>query len=374
MTLVALSACTAAPPPAAVPASSSSVAPASSPAPPGSSPDAVPSTDAPEPPVDGFVRVPAADIDEPAVDLGYRDYGGGGSPILLLAGLGDTAAVFDELAPLLRSAGHRVVALTRRGFGGSTKASTGYDTNTRTLDDVAAITALGLDHPVVVGHSIASDELVGLATDYADQIGGVVSLDAMLDRSVGGPYDAALECGESVYALAPTLSVDPADPYGSIARHQDLLNGFIAGNGLANIRAQVALTDRDVIPTAEQTAAEQILSAARQAPPDYSGMKARILALFSLPSVEVDFPWLDEVQTSRALLDTVTECTRIGRELTQSSAEDLQSQAADATILTWEGAHHYQFLQWPQRTADAITAWIAGAGSGKSADASSGQS
>jgi non-heme chloroperoxidase len=308
-------------------------------------------------PLDGFIRVPAAHVDEPVVDLGYRDYGGDGPPILLLTGLGDNAAVYDELGPLLRAQGHRVVALTRRGFGTSTKALTGYDTTTRTLDDVAAITALGLESPVVVGHSIASDELVGLATRYPDRIAGVVSLDAMIDRSEGGPLDAAAACDESLAAHQPTLSLDPADPYASLARHDEELLGFPLGIGLEELRARVSLGDREAFDTAAPAAAEQIVSESRKAPPDYSGMKVPVLAIYSLPSVEATYPWLSAADAT--LMSSAEECVRVLADSVQSSVEQLRSEAAGATILQWEDTHHYQFLQWPQRTADAIVEWIA---------------
>ena len=61
------------------------------------------------------------------VQLEVLDFGGSGSPILLLPGLGATAHSFDELAPLLAQK-HRVVAMTRRGTGYSSKPDFGFDT------------------------------------------------------------------------------------------------------------------------------------------------------------------------------------------------------------------------------------------------------
>ena len=169
-------------------------------------------------PSEGFVQVrPSGNRTEPPTDIAYRDYGGQGRPIVLLTGLGDTAGVFDQLGPLLRDQGHRVVALTRRGYGASSKPGTGYDLATRTQDDAAAITALRLDRPVVVGHSIAGDELIGLATEHPERIAGIVSLDAMLDRSGGGEFEAAQACGGALLESGPAAPApDPKDPYGSM--------------------------------------------------------------------------------------------------------------------------------------------------------------
>jgi len=51
-----------------------------------------------------------------SVRLEVLDWGGSGSPIVFLAGGGDTAHVFDEFAPKLTTDYH-VYGITRRGFG-----------------------------------------------------------------------------------------------------------------------------------------------------------------------------------------------------------------------------------------------------------------
>ena len=52
------------------------------------------------------------------VKLEVLDWGGSGRPLVLLAGLGNTAHVFDDFAPKLTSQYH-VYGITRRGFGAS---------------------------------------------------------------------------------------------------------------------------------------------------------------------------------------------------------------------------------------------------------------
>src|SRR5215813_3320173 len=50
------------------------------------------------------------------VRLEVLDWGGTGRPVILLAGGGNTAHVFDEFAPKL-AANYHVYGITRRGFG-----------------------------------------------------------------------------------------------------------------------------------------------------------------------------------------------------------------------------------------------------------------
>src|ERR1700761_3534368 len=57
---------------------------------------------------------------EKDVRLEVLDWGGTGRPLVLLAGLGDTAHVFDQFAPQFTAHDH-VYGITRRGFGASSK-------------------------------------------------------------------------------------------------------------------------------------------------------------------------------------------------------------------------------------------------------------
>ena len=320
---------------------------------------AAPSAASAPPPAEGFVQVrPSGDPAEPPTDIAYRDYGGEGSPIVLLTGLGDTAGVFDQLGPLLRDQGHRVVALTRRGYGASSKSGTGYDLATRTQDDAAAISALGLDRPVVVGHSIAGDELIGLATEYPERVAGVVSLDAMLDRSPGGEAAAAQKCGGAIIGSGPAPAVDPMDPYGSMQAFYEELYGFPLGNGTANVRALWALNGTDLDSTADPEAVPRILAAASKRPPAFSGMRVPVLAIFALSTVDSAFPWLKDEDPSSRQYQRATRCNERSVALRNASAEQLARQQPQASIQKWDATNHYLYLQWPERTATAIGEWI----------------
>ena len=55
---------------------------------------------------------------EKDVQLEVLDWGGSGQPLVFLAGLGNTAHVFDKFAPKLIDQYH-VYGITRRGFGAS---------------------------------------------------------------------------------------------------------------------------------------------------------------------------------------------------------------------------------------------------------------
>ena len=89
-------------------------------------------------------------------ELEVLDFGGRGDVVVLLAGLGNSAHVFDEFALGLIDA-HHVVAITRRGYGASSAQTSGYDVATRAADDLAVLDAIHVDRATFVGHSIAGD-------------------------------------------------------------------------------------------------------------------------------------------------------------------------------------------------------------------------
>jgi len=71
------------------------------------------------------------------VRLEVLDWGGSGRPLVLLAGLGNTAHLYDDFAPKL-TAHYHVYGITRRGFGASSVPAGSYDAD-RLGDDVLAV-------------------------------------------------------------------------------------------------------------------------------------------------------------------------------------------------------------------------------------------
>lgn len=114
---------------------------------------------------------------EPGVKLEVLDWGGTGRPVVMLAGLGNTAHVFDQFATKLVP-DHHVYGITRRGFGESSVSKSGYSADRLGDDVLAVIDALKLDRPVLAGHSIAGEELSSVGTRHPDKIAGLVYLDA----------------------------------------------------------------------------------------------------------------------------------------------------------------------------------------------------
>jgi non-heme chloroperoxidase len=114
---------------------------------------------------------------EKGVRLETLDWGGNGRPVVLLAGLGNTAHVFDQFAPQLTSAYH-VYGITRRGFGESSAPESGYLSDSLADDVLAVLDSLAIQRPVLIGHSIAGQELSSIASRHPDKVAGLVYLEA----------------------------------------------------------------------------------------------------------------------------------------------------------------------------------------------------
>jgi non-heme chloroperoxidase len=124
-----------------------------------------------------------------AVKIEVIDWGGVGRPIVLIAGLGYDAHVWDSFAPKL-IAHHHVYAITRRGFGASSAPAPNGDNYSadRLGDDVlAVIEQLHLEKPILVGHAKAGQELSSIGSRHPEKISGLVYLDAAYSYAF---YDA----------------------------------------------------------------------------------------------------------------------------------------------------------------------------------------
>lgn len=124
----------------------------------------------------------------PDVRLEVIDWGGRGRPLVLLAGGGDTAHVYEELAPKLTPEYH-VFGITRRGFGASSRPVTGYTAQSLANDVLRVLDALKLERPVLVGHSVAGEELSSIGARFSNRVAALIYLDAAWDRTYVLPPD-----------------------------------------------------------------------------------------------------------------------------------------------------------------------------------------
>jgi non-heme chloroperoxidase len=160
---------------------------------------------------------------EKGVSLEVLDWGGSGRPLVFLAGLGADAHSFKSLAPRF-STHHHVYAITRRGFGASSKLPpliANYSAERLGEDVLVVIQSLKLDHPVLAGQSIAGEEMSWIGSLRPDHVAGLIYLDAVDSYSFYDPAetDMAMDMVDVRHQIDAFEAGEPlsADVLGSIA-------------------------------------------------------------------------------------------------------------------------------------------------------------
>jgi len=193
------------------------------------------------------------------VKLEVLDWGGTGRPLVMLAGLGNTAHIFDKFAPRLTGTYH-VYGVTRRGFGDSSAPASGYSADQLGDDVLTVLDALKLAKPVLAGHSIAGEELSSIGSRHPEKVAGLIYLDAgyfyaYYDPAVktpmptipppsdGGAYpSSAVMTGTQKYTniRGPILAIFalPHDPGPAVANNPDQLAAFKDQEAIAEAQAK----------------------------------------------------------------------------------------------------------------------------------------
>ena len=102
------------------------------------------------------------------VELHYEDHGSG-RPVVLIHGYPLDGDSWEKQQPALLGAGYRVITYDRRGFGRSSRPTTGYDYDTFAADLDALLTALDLHEVVLVGFSMGSGEVTRYLGRYGSR-------------------------------------------------------------------------------------------------------------------------------------------------------------------------------------------------------------
>lgn len=287
------------------------------------------------------------------VQLEVLDFGGQGPPILLLAGLGATAHSYDELAPMLAQK-HRVVAITRRGTGYSSKPDFGFDTPRLAQDVLQVMDALKLERVLLVGHSIAGDELTWLGGHHPERFSGLVYLDAAYDRS----GNAVMKSRQSV--LSRSLPPEPPIP-------PEAMRNYEAMSALLVERGHVRLPEGELIAMwnvdkpflagmpGMEARTQQAIVAAIEAP-DYATIKVPALAVYAIPDPAAAWPpWYDTKDAK--LKATLEEIGRINGDTQRRNIELFRREVRQGQALELPHATHYLIQSNQPQVVDAVEAF-----------------
>lgn len=292
---------------------------------------------------------------EPNVKLEVLDWGGTGRPMVLLTGLGNNAHVFDGFAEKLTGKYH-VYGITRRGFGVSDTPPVSGDAYSadRLADDVVAvIDKFGLDKPVLVGHSIAGEELSSIGSRFPTRVAGLIYLDAGYPYAL---YDATRgDFGLDGITLRKKMTElsDAQNPSAIRAVITEMLRTDLPQyekDLAAREKELEGMPDPPNRPAPDKKdrhriSAEAIIAGEQK----YTDIKSPVLAIFADPH-EMSGPPMDEKQKAAAAAHDA--------EFTEGQAKAWERMVPTAKVIRIPNANHYVFKSNEAEVLKDIEEWV----------------
>lgn len=112
--------------------------------------------------------------------------GGDKPPIVLAHGFSDNGPCWVALAPMLRE-DYDVIMYDARGHGLSDAPETGYSTEDRVADLAGLIHALGLEKPILMGHSMGASTVGWTVAKHPDIASAAILEDPGLQKRTQNP-------------------------------------------------------------------------------------------------------------------------------------------------------------------------------------------
>lgn len=113
-------------------------------------------------------RISVGQENSTPIELYYEDHGSG-KPVVLIHGWPLSGASWEKQVAALLAAGHRVITYDRRGFGESSRPTTGYDYDTFAEDLHKLVTKLDLRDFALVGFSMGGGEVARYLGKYGSE-------------------------------------------------------------------------------------------------------------------------------------------------------------------------------------------------------------
>jgi non-heme chloroperoxidase len=287
------------------------------------------------------------------VQLEVLDWGGVGRPIVLLAGLGNTAHVFDEFALRLTGNG-RVIGITRRGFGSSSAPESGYSVDRLGDDVLAVVSELSLTKPVLVGHSIAGQELSYVATAAPDRVAGLIYLDAAY-RYAYMENETPPDLQQFGPLPVPPVAPQPGPTDRASIDAYRTWSLRVLGYALpeAELRLTRVIGADGAIGSGRSSPAisKAILSGSRR----FAGIRVPALAIFASP--HGPGPWTAGGAADRAGLDAFA---KFDQAVTELQAASFERGVAGSRVVRLPNAGHYVFLTNERQVVDEIRLFVGG--------------
>jgi len=287
------------------------------------------------------------------VRLEHLDWGGQGPPLIFLAGLGDTAHIFIDLAPAFGSA-HRSIALTRRGFGQSEQTAGGYELDSLVEDIAAFARSLGLRDITLAGHFYGGTEAVRAAELHPELIHRVILLDTAYD-----PIPSAAPPAETKLIEALTR-LTQADRMSSLDAHREYAKRLIGmwSDALeADMRETIILASDGSVKDRTPGRISAAIASERAQGKWPTKIPCPALLIFAQHS------WTDLLPGLHLDDAAKTEIIKAGVELQAARRSQIESFRRDsplAKIVELEHTDHHCFIQRRERVVEEMRRFLEG--------------
>jgi len=277
---------------------------------------------------------------EKGVRLEVLDWGGSGRPLVLLAGGGDTAHVFDDFAPKLAPSFH-VYGITRRGFGQSGFSPKGWGADRLGNDVLAVLDSLKLNRPVLVGHSLGGEELSSVATRYPSRVAGLVYLEAGYPYAFDngkGPSMKEFEDARKLMPQAPQPSESDPSLASFAALQQTCVDALEFTYPEGELRQQYSTTPEGRVGKQRDFPGDAL---ALQGMKKYADIPVPALVIFAIPHAQAK--WISE-STDPKVREAGEAFSAALQALTTRQAKALEDGVPIARVVRLPGADHYVYL------------------------------
>jgi pimeloyl-ACP methyl ester carboxylesterase len=260
--------------------------------------------------------------------------------LVLLAGGGNTAHVFDDFAPKLTASFH-VYGITRRGFGESGFSAEGYGADRLGDDVLAVLDALNLKKPILVGHSLGGEELSSVATRYPGRVTALVYLEAAYPYAFDNGKGPTWKEFEDAKKLMPSPP-PPSESSPALSSFAALQQAYTRALGLtypeAELRQQYATTPDGRVGKPREFPGDALML---QGMKKYANIPVPALAIFAIPHAQAK--WMtdsaDPKVREAAKVFSATEDA-----LTTRQAKAFEDGVPTAHVVRLRGADHYVYL------------------------------
>jgi pimeloyl-ACP methyl ester carboxylesterase len=278
------------------------------------------------------------------VQLEVLDWGGRGRPLIFLAGSGDTAHAFDSFAPKFTDQNH-VYGITRKGSGASSKpapANGNYTADGLGDDVLAVMRSLHTERPVLVGHSLAGEELSAIGSRFPDKVSGLIYLDAAYAFAFYDPSHPKVEIEmNDIKRRIDEIEAGGVDEQKKLRELEAAIARFekVLHESNEDVKTMPPLPPRSPIGAALNFGVER-----------YTSISVPVLAIFACPhDWSHFFPNDPERRAARLSADTA-QCT--------AQAEAVERGIPGAHVVRIANADHYVYRSNEMQVVDEMKKFL----------------